>query len=140
MSSLINTIYDLKDLRIVMVNKDYLVQKKEDYINYFNENVMFIAEKFVIEETDKDNKKHYSEYYTECITEEVLSERTSDHEFTDFPKIFSIVSRIPNKYLTEEEIKTGKISALRIYKLLQDINISEKNKVKRKEKIKKIGV
>ena len=129
MSNLRNTIYDIKDLRIVMINKDYIEQKNDDYINIFNENVKFIVEKFVFENGD-----HFTEYYTECITEEDLSVRTSNKEFTDFPKMFSIVSRIPTKYLTEEEIKTGKISSIRIFKLLQDINVK-----KEKEKVKKIG-
>lgn len=130
----LNTMYDIKDLRIVMIKKDFLESKNDDYINYFNDNVKFIVEKLVIEDKDKKGNPYYSEYYTECITEEDFSTRTSYEKLDDVPEMFSIVSRIPGKYFTNEEIASGKISTIRIFKILQDINMEktiESNKVKK---------
>ena len=124
MKSLKNEIYDIKDLRIAMINKDYLEHNNDEYIRYFKDNFKFIVEKYTIEEK-KDDNLLYHEYYTECITEEDLVERTSSHPFDDVPKMFSIVSRIPTKYFSEEEIKTGKINTIRIYQILQEINTSK---------------
>ena len=130
------TMYDIKDLRIVMLNKDYIKNNENDYINYFNENIKFITEKFLINEKTPGGNEYYAEYYTECITEEDLSTRISDKPFCDNPKIFSLVSRIPKNYFTEEELESGKISLIRIYKVFQDINI---NKEKKQGKIKRFG-
>ncbi len=129
-------LYNIKDLRIVMINKDYLEQKQDDYINYFNENVKFIVEKYTLEDKDKYGLPYYAEYYTECITEEDLSVRVSHKPFRDVPEIFSIVEDIPLKYLTEEEKETGKITTPRIFKILQDINVYRKNN----SKVRKLGV
>lgn len=128
MNNLRDKLYDIKDLRIVMINKNYIEQTHDDYINYFNENVKLIAEKLVIETKDDTGKTNYSEYYMECITEEDLSFRTSKEPFTTTPKIFSVVSRIPTEFLTDEEFRTGKITTMRIFKILQDINIEKKKK------------
>ena len=121
MDNLKNEFYNIKDLRIVMINKDYLDHNKDEYIRYFKDNFKFIVEKCTIEEK-VDDKTLYNEFYTECITNEDFIKRTSSNPFSDVPKMFSIVSRIPSKYFTEEEIKLGKISAIRIYQILQEIN------------------
>ena len=129
--------YNIDNLKVVMINKKFIEYKEDDYINYFNENVKFIVEKLLIEDKDKYGLLYYAEYYTECITEEDLSVRTSNKPFTDDPELFSYISDIPTEYLTEEEIKTKKISVMRIFKILQDININrslENNKVLKKSK------
>lgn len=126
MKDLDELVYDLKNLKVVMINKNFLEQKNNDYINYFNENVKFIVEKYVIEDKDKYGLPYYAEYYTECITEEDLSVRQSHKPFMNDPDMFSLIEEIPEIYLTEEEIKTGKITVRRIFKILQDINILSK--------------
>ena len=131
-----NMLYNIEDLRIVMINKDYIEYAEDDNVNYFNENVRFIVEKVLINDTDSAGEPYYAEYYTECITEEDLSERYSSKPFQDTPKMFSMVSKIPNQYLTEEEKESGKISLKRVYKVLQDININhekDNSKIKRKK-------
>jgi len=126
--------YDIKDLRIVMIDKDYIENRRENYIEYFNENIKFVVEKSVIESIDQYGLKKYSEYYTECITEQDLSVRSSNKPFDDFPKIFSIVSRIPPKFFTEEELATGKVSVMRIFKILQDINVNDRKQERREKR------
>ncbi|MBQ8891401.1 MAG: hypothetical protein IJ068_00850 [Bacilli bacterium] len=130
-----NMLYDIKDLRIVMIDKDYIEYEKDDSVNYFNENVKFIVEKFLDNGKDKNGLPYFVEYYTECLTEEDLSERISHKPFKDEPKIFSLIETIPDEYLTEEELASGKISYKRIFKILQDINVN----TKKGRKIKKIG-
>ena len=132
-----NIAYDINDLRIVMINKDYLEKNDKESFNTFNENVKFIAEKIVIASSDNDKNKYYTEYYEECLTEKDLSVRTAYEEFESVPEVLSFVSRIPGKYFTAEEIKSGKITKLRLYKIFQDINFIKedtKGKVKKLEK------
>lgn len=128
-------LYNIKDLRIVMINRDYLEQKQDEYINYFNENVKFIVEKYILEDNDKYGLPYYAEYYTECITEEDLSVRVSHKPLSDNPEIFSMVEEIPLKYFTDEEKETGTITIPRIFKILQDINVPQKNN----HKVRKLG-
>ncbi len=133
MKNLEDMFYDINDLKIVMINKDYIEKQEDDFIQCFNEKVKFIVEKSVISDKDKNGLPYYAEYYTECITEEDLSKRISHRPFQDNPEIFSMVMDIPLDYFTEEEIMTGKISVKRIYKILQDINVNRKiesNKIK----------
>ncbi|MBR3661116.1 MAG: hypothetical protein IKN63_04330 [Bacilli bacterium] len=137
MNSLKEKVYDIKDLRIVMINKNYVTSNKDEYINYFNENIKFIVEKQVFKDSDTNGNLCYHEYYTECVTEEDLLVRSSDRDFDYFPNMFSIVSRIPSKYFTKEELQNGKISTIRIYKIFQDINFCKedvKGKVKNLKK------
>lgn len=125
--------YNIKDLKIVMINKDYVEKQEDDFIQYFNEKVKFIVEKYVISAIDEKGLPYYAEYYTECITEEDLSKRISRSPFRDIPEIFSLVMDLPLEYFTEEEIIDGKVSVKRIYKILQDININREmglNKIK----------
>ena len=135
MNNLKSEYYNIKDLRVVMINKDYLDNNKDEYIKYFKDNFIFIVEKCTIEEPTDDGIL-YHEYYTECVTEEDLIERTSSSPFDSVPKMFSIVSRIPNKYFTEEELNASKISAIRIFQILQEINL-EKN-LEEDTKVKKL--
>ena len=130
--------YNIKDLRIVMINKEYLEYGNNDYVNYFNGNVKFIVEKIIIDDVDKFGLPYFAEYYTECVTEEDLSVRVDNKEITGKPKIFSLVSKIPKKYFTKDELDDGKVSIRRIYKILQDINVTEKIKTDN-HKVKKIG-
>ena len=133
-----NVMYNIKDLRIVMINKDYIEQHEDENLNNFNDNVKFIVEKTIIESADNDKNKYYAEYYTECITEQDLSSRVAYDEFETVPDVFSFESTIPDEYFTEEELAIGKVSALRVFKILQDINVTEKE-VKSPVKLKKIG-
>lgn len=134
MSNLKEYSYDIKDLRVVQINKNYIENHDNEYVHYFNDKVQFIVEKLNFEEKD-DEGIYYSEYYTECITEEDLLKRISRKPIIDKPEMFSIVKNIPLEYLTEEEIKSGTIKTMRIFKILQDINVdkleSSKTKVKK---------
>ena len=133
MGTLRDKIFNIKDLRVVTINKEYIEQHDDEYIRYFNEDVKFIVERLLIPYRDNNKKRFFIEYYTECITEEDLSIRESYNRFNDIPSIFKSVEMVPTDLLTGEEIKTGEISAMRIFKLLQDINY----KTKRRKVLKK---
>jgi len=128
--------YDIKDLRIVMMNKKY-VEHHDDNLDNFNENIKFIVEKQVIQSENNDKNKYYAEYYAECITEKDLSFRVGYEEFENVPEIFSFVSRIPSKYFTKEEIKSGRTTKLRLYKIFQDINFTKENTEDKPKKLEK---
>ncbi len=127
--------YEIKDLKIVRINENYIEKHENDYIEYFNPKLIFIVEKCMIENKDNQGLSYFTEYYTECITEMDIYKRESNKPFKEEANVFSIIIDIPLEYLTDEEIKLGKISVRRIYKILQDINI----KSLEKEKIKRIG-
>jgi hypothetical protein len=129
--------YDIKNLYIVSINKDYIETNKDDNVQYFNDGVKFIAEKFLEIKKDSDGKTIYYESYTECITEQDLSERYSEEPFHDIPDIFKTVIKFDSVYLTNEEKKSGKIRTMRLFKLLQDINMNKELDLN--SKVKKIG-
>ena len=123
MSSLRENIYDIKDLYIVKLNNEY-VEKKGDYIQYYNRDLKFIVEKFSMEKIGE--LPYYSEIYTECITEQDLYSRHSSKPFRRMPKVFSSLEEFPKEYLTEEELKTEKVSTMRLFQIFQEINVKEK--------------
>ena len=129
--------YDLKDLKVVIIDENYMT---EDECKYINSNYKYIVEKIDIEGTDRYGFKYYAEYYTECITEKDLNFRLAHKKYDDFPKKFLSVLDIPLEYLNEEEIESGKISKSRICKIFEDMNMNieiSPKKVKRLKKNKK---
>ena len=82
------------------------------------------------------------ELYTECFTGETVSLRENINKNMNIPNMFEFMYPLPEKYLTEEEIKTGKIRTVRLYQIFQLLNYEmfKSMEVEEKSKTKKIGV
>lgn len=124
MSGLRDTIYDIKDLYIVKLNENYVERNIDDYIHCYNKDLKFIVEKFCLQK--EGELPYYIEYYTECITEQDLSNRRSKHPFKTIPNVFSSIEEFPLEYLTEEEKKLGQVNTMRLFQIFQEINVKDK--------------
>jgi len=136
MSNLKENIYDISDLRIGQLSDNYVI-KQDDSVKYFSNKIKLIVEVMLIKSRNMDDTINYTEYYSECLTGEDLFNRTAKQPFEDIPPLFASLEKINSKFLTDEEIKTGKIGTLRIFQVFQDINFENFEKGTEKRKVKK---
>ncbi len=122
MSKLNENFFDIKDLYVVKFKPEYSMNSfgKGEDTRYYNPNFQFIMEKFTI--YDKSGKNLEIEIYTECLTNEDITKRENSNITSEIPELFKSVEEFPKEYLTQEELKTGVISTLRLFKIFQELN------------------
>ena len=121
MSKLLQNIYSVADLYVVKIRKDYLDNKNEtNDIKYFNTDFLLIVEKFTLD--SKEDGKIAFESYEECFTGADIFIREDINKNAKNPVLFEFIKELPKEYLTEEEIKTGKIGTLRLFQIFQILN------------------
>lgn len=141
MSKITDNIYDVKDIFVVKIKNDYKeINTNDGYIQTFNPNFCQFVERFLLDTSD--GLKYEMELYTECFTGETVSLRENVNKNINIPNMFEFMYPLPEKYLTEEEIKTGKIRTVRLYQIFQLLNYEmfKSMEVEEKTKTKKIGV
>ena len=141
MSKITDNIYDVKDIFVVKIKNDYKeINTNDGYIQTFNPNFCQFVERFLLDTSD--GLKYEMELYTECFTGETVSLRENVNKNINIPNMFEFMYPLPEKYLTGEEIKTGKIRTVRLYQIFQLLNYEmfKSMEVEEKTKIKKIGV
>ncbi len=141
MSKITDNIYDINDIFVVKIKNDYKeINTNDGYIQTFNPNFCQFVERFLLDTSD--GLKYEMELYTECFTGETVSLRENINKNMNIPNMFEFIYPLPEKYLTEEEIKTGKIRTVRLYQIFQLLNYEmfKSMEVEEKSKTKKIGV
>ncbi len=141
MSKITDNIYDINDIFVVKIKNDYKeINTNDGYIQTFNSNFCQFVERFLLDTSD--GLKYEMELYTECFTGETVSLRENVNKNINIPNMFEFMYPLPEKYLTEEEIKTGKIRTVRLYQIFQLLNYEmfKSMEVEEKTKTKKIGV
>lgn len=141
MSKITDNIYDVKDIFVVKIKNDYKeINTNDGYIQTFNPNFCQFVERFLLDTSD--GLKYEMELYTECFTGETVSLRENVNKNINIPNMFEFMYPLPEKYLTEEEIKTGKIRTVRLYQIFQLLNYEmfKSMEAEEKTKTKKIGV
>ncbi len=141
MSKITDNIYDINDIFVVKIKNDYKeINTNDGYIQTFNPNFCQFVERFLLD--TNDGLKYEMELYTECFTGETVSLRENINKNINIPNMFELMYPLPEKYLTEEEIKTGKIRTVRLYQIFQLLNYEmfKSMEVEEKPKTKKIGV
>ena len=141
MSKITDNIYDINDIFVVKIKNDYKeINTNDGYIHTFNPNFCQFVERFLLDTSD--GLKYEMELYTECFTGETVSLRENINKNMNIPNMFEFIYPLPEKYLTEEEIKTGKIRTVRLYQIFQLLNYEmfKSMEVEEKSKTKKIGV
>ena len=141
MSKITDNIYDINDIFVVKIKNDYKeINTSDGYIQTFNPNFCQFVERFLLDTSD--GLKYEMELYTECVTGETVSSRENVNKNINIPNMFEFMYPLPEKYLTEEEIETGKIRTVRLYQIFQLLNYEmfKIEKVEEKTKTKKIGV
>lgn len=141
MSKITDNIYDINDIFVVKIKNDYKeINTSDGYIQTFNPNFCQFVERFLLDTSD--GLKYEMELYTECFTGETVSSRENVNKNINIPNMFEFMYPLPEKYLTEEEIETGKIRTVRLYQIFQLLNYEmfKIEKVEEKTKTKKIGV
>ncbi len=141
MSKITDNIYDINDIFVVKIKNDYKeINTNDGYIQTFNPNFCQFVERFLLDTSD--GLKYEMELYTECFTGETVSLRENINKNMNIPNMFEFMYPLPEKYLTEEEIKTGKIRTVRLYQIFQLLNYEmfKSMEVEEKSKTKKIGV
>lgn len=141
MSKITDNIYDVKDIFVVKIKNDYKeINTNDGYIQTFNPNFCQFVERFLLDTSD--GLKYEMELYTECFTGETVSLRENVNKNINIPNMFEFMYPLPEKYLTEEEIKTGRIRTVRLYQIFQLLNYEmfKSMEVGEKTKTKKIGV
>lgn len=141
MSKITDNIYDINDIFVVKIKNDYKeINTSDGYIQTFNPNFCQFVERFLLDTSD--GLKYEMELYTECFTGETVSLRENINKNMNIPNMFEFMYPLPEKYLTEEEIKTGKIRTVRLYQIFQLLNYEmfKSMEVEEKSKTKKIGV
>lgn len=141
MSKITDNIYDINDIFVVKIKNDYKeINTNDGYIQTFNPNFCQFVERFLLDTCD--GLKYEMELYTECFTGETVSLRENINKNMNIPNMFEFMYPLPEKYLTEEEIKTGKIRTVRLYQIFQLLNYEmfKSMEVEEKSKTKKIGV
>lgn len=141
MSKITDNIYDINDIFVVKIKNDYKeINTNDGYIQTFNPNFCQFVERFLLDTSD--GLKYEMELYTECFTGETVSLRENVNKNINIPNMFEFMYPLPEKYLTEEEIKTGKIRTVRLYQIFQLLNYEmfKSMEVEEKTKTKKIGV
>ena len=141
MSKITDNIYDINDIFVVKIKNDYKeINTSDGYIQTFNPNFCQFVERFLLDTSD--GFKYEMELYTECFTGETVSSRENVNKNINIPNMFEFMYPLPEKYLTEEEIETGKIRTVRLYQIFQLLNYEmfKIEKVEEKTKTKKIGV
>lgn len=140
MSGLIENKYNIKDLYIVKLCEDYPKYLKiGDNIGetkYLDSTNYFIIERNLIK-TGSNNQEKYYEYYTECILEKDIYERSSNKEFKEIPEIFEEFYAFPEDYgdfLKEKNI----ITTAEVLNLFISINNLNKRKEEDTTFIKKL--
>ena len=140
MSKITDNIYDINDIFVVKIKKDYKeINTSDGYIQTFNPNFCQFVERFLLDTSD--GLKYEMELYTECFTGETVFLRENINKNMSIPNMFEFMYQLPEKYLTEEEIKTGKIRTVRLYQIFQLLNYEmfKSLEVEEKVKTKKIG-
>lgn len=118
-------VYNIEDLYIVTLKEDFIKHsKEEEYIESFNQNLSFIAERFYIEKGN--GLPYFFEAYTECMTGVDLSKREGEEPFQEIPSTFLEVEKFPVDYLDEEERKTGKIKTVHLFQIFVEMNMKSK--------------
>ena len=108
MSKITDNIYDINDIFVVKIKNDYKeINTNDGYIQTFNPNFCQFVERFLLDTSD--GLKYEMELYTECFTGETVSLRENINKNMNIPNMFEFMYPLPEKYLTEEEIKIGKI-------------------------------
>ena len=130
MSNLTENVYNIADLYVVKLKKEIASQEKSEYMEFFNPNLFFIVEKFVIKKDD--GLPYFFEAYTECITGRDLFMNESREGSHDIPNVFESMEEFQEDYLNEEEKQTGKITTSRIFQIFQEINIKSKKLTKKR--------
>ena len=141
MSKITDNIYDINDIFVVKIKNDYKeINTSDGYIQTFNPNFCQFVERFLLDTSD--GLKYEMELYTECFTGETVSLRENINKNMNIPNMFEFMYPLPEKYLTEEEIKTGKIRTVRLYQIFQLLNYEmfKSMEGEEKSKTKKIGV
>lgn len=141
MSKITDNIYDINDIFVVKIKNDYKeINTNDGYIQTFNPNFCQFVERFLLDTSD--GLKYEMELYTECFTGETVSLRENINKNMNIPNMFEFMYPLPEKYLTDEEIKTGKIRTVRLYQIFQLLNYEmfKSMEVEEKSKTKKIGV
>lgn len=141
MSKITDNIYDINDIFVVKIKNDYKeINTNDGYIQTFNPNFCQFVERFLLDTSD--GLKYEMELYTECFTGETVSLRENINKNMNIPNMFEFIYPLPEKYLTDEEIKTGKIRTVRLYQIFQLLNYEmfKSMEVEEKSKTKKIGV
>ena len=141
MSKITDNIYDINDIFVVKIKNDYKeINTNDGYIQTFNPNFCQFVERFLLDTSD--GLKYEMELYTECFTGETVSLRENINKNMNIPNMFEFMYPLPEKYLTEEEIKTGKIRTVRLYQIFQLLNYEmfKSMEIEEKSKTKKIGV
>ncbi len=141
MSKITDNIYDINDIFVVKIKNDYKeINTNDGYIQTFNPNFCQFVERFLLDTSD--GLKYEMELYTECFTGETVSLRENINKNMNIPNMFEFIYPLPEKYLTEEEIKTGKIRTVRLYQIFQLLNYEmfKSMEIEEKSKTKKIGV
>ena len=141
MSKITDNIYDINDIFVVKIKNDYKeINTNDGYIQTFNPNFCQFVERFLLDTSD--GLKYEMELYTECFTGETVSLRENINKNMNIPNMFEFMYPLPEKYLTDEEIKTGKIRTVRLYQIFQLLNYEmfKSMEVEEKYKTKKIGV
>lgn len=138
MSKLTDNIYDIEDIFIVKIKEDYKVVKTSDgYTQQFNPNFCHFTERFVLLTPDEKNIE--MEIFSECFTGEGISYRENIKKDDSIPKMFEFIYPLPTKYLTKEEIESGKIRTRRLYQIFQLVNYEMFKQTAEKNKVKKLG-
>ncbi|MCI5701324.1 MAG: hypothetical protein MR266_00910 [Erysipelotrichaceae bacterium] len=141
MSKITDNIYDINDIFVVKIKNDYKeINTNDGYIQTFNPNFCQFVERFLLDTSD--GLKYEMELYTECFTGETVSLRENINKNMNIPNMFEFMYPLPEKYLTEEEIKIGKIRTVRLYQIFQLLNYEmfKSMEIEEKSKTKKIGV
>lgn len=141
MSKITDNIYDINDIFVVKIKNDYKeINTNDGYIQTFNPNFCQFVERFLLDTSD--GLKYEMELYTECFTGETVSLRENINKNMNIPNMFEFIYPLPEKYLTDEEIKTGKIRTVRLYQIFQLLNYEmfKSMEIEEKSKTKKIGV
>ena len=132
MSNFTDSYYDINEVSVVTLNEDYIENIKQDegYIKSFNPNLAFFVKRFYIQK--EKNTPYYYEIYTECISGQDVYVREDTKKFRTLPKLFKTLKPFPIEYLDEEELKTGKVSFMRLFEIFQEMNIKNKTKILKK--------
>ena len=130
MSNLTENVYNIADLYVVKLKEEMASYEKAGYMEFFNPNLFFIVEKFVVKKDD--GLPYFFEVYMECITGRDLYMNESREETQGLPNVFESIEEFPNDYLYEEEKQTGKITTSRIFQIFQEINIKSKKLIKKR--------
>ncbi len=141
MSKITDNIYDIKDIFVVKIKNDFKeINTNDGYIQTFNPNFCQFVERFLLD--SRDGLKYDMELYTECFTGETVSLRENLNKNASIPNMFEFMYSLPENYLNEEELKTGKIRTIRLYQIFQLLNyeILKNKEIQENTKTKKIGV